>query len=50
MTDPSFYKPENHPYTEHPTYTGPGCCHCGKPKEVHPVQEKPKKERPNAND
>ncbi len=35
MTDPSFYKPENHPFTQHHTYTGPGCAHCGKPVEVH---------------
>lgn len=30
------YQPENHPYTEHPTYTGPNCCFCGRPKAEHP--------------
>ena len=45
MADPEFFKPENHPYTEHPTYTGPGCCHCGRGKEGHsPAQgKKPEK-------
>ena len=45
MTDPSFYKPENHPYTEHPTYTGPGCCHCGQPREAHPQGERESPEK-----
>jgi len=30
-----FFNPTNHPYTEHLTYTGPGCCLCGKPREEH---------------
>lgn len=32
------FKPENHEYLEHRTYTGPGCCECGKPKEGHMVK------------
>ena len=46
MTDPNFYKPENHPYTEHPTYTGPGCCHCGKLLEAHPQGRKEPPQKP----
>lgn len=26
---------QHHNYTEHITYTGPGCCFCGKSKEEH---------------
>lgn len=32
---PEYYHPENHNYTEHKTYTGPGCAICGKAKELH---------------
>jgi len=34
--DRDFFKPENHPYTENPIYTGPGCAVCGRPLEEHP--------------
>ncbi len=27
-------------YTEHPTYTGSGCAHCGKPKSKHIGEQK----------
>ena len=47
MADPEFFKPENHPYTEHPTYTGPGCCICGKGRELHLTVREPKTERPD---
>ncbi len=33
--DKNKFDPKNHEYTEHPTYTGPNCAHCGKPKEGH---------------
>ena len=29
------FKLTEHDYTEHPTYTGPGCAHCGLPEEMH---------------
>ena len=32
-----YYKPSNHPYTIHITYTGPGCAHCGKPEAGHKI-------------
>ncbi len=46
MTDPNFYKPENHLYTEHPTNTGPDCAVCGKPLEVHPQGKRESPEKP----
>jgi hypothetical protein len=36
MDSKEFLRPENHPYTENPTYTGPGCAHCGRPLGEHP--------------
>lgn len=29
------FDPQAHDYTEHPTYTGPGCAHCGRPVADH---------------
>lgn len=40
MEKREIYKPENHPYTEHKTYTGPGCAICGKLKDLHKPKEK----------
>ncbi len=34
--DKEFYRPESHPYTENPTYTGPGCAVCCRPLGEHP--------------
>lgn len=38
------FHPSHHEYMENPTYSGPGCCFCGKPEEGHkPASKKVEK-------